>query len=1856
MLKNLLLLIMLSVSFSGFSQVKEDGNKPKRLIDYITNSLKTKENGQYKEVQQYKDTYKVDFSSKEFRKYKKEFSGKLTFETADGGSHPITTEEFLVRFKDGVSVSEMINITSSLDGVKGIKEDKIFTPRNIAFVTLDQVGDFKSLFDAIRTLNNHPKVDYAHLMYKGSGDTNFGTTGITMVKLRSASDYNFLVQQAGRFGARVMEEKGIPNKNVYFLEASNSSNFDVDKLTQSLAKTKRFEYVESDVLMTNLRSNTNDPLVGDQWGLNNDAVNTAPWGGTADVDINAFEAWALADGAGIRIAIIDEGVDLDHPDLDVLPGFDATGGGSAGDATGNDAHGTACGGIAAGIGDNNIGVSGVANAASVVPIRFLVGGSGSTADAITAVFWANNEGMADVTSNSWGGGGFSQALLDAIIDGGENGRGGLGTLFIAASGNGNSGVDFPAAYDNEYVVAVGAMTMCAERKNPASCDDEDFWGSNFGDELDVMGPSPKIVTSDIAGNAGYSSGDYTTTFNGTSAATPFVAGVVGLMLGNNPTLSAAETRTILEQSCRKLGTFDYQEGVPGHPNGSWDDEAGYGLVNAFEAVVLTNTGPEVIIDPTSTNRTLIEAEGCELFAEYEFAVTILGEYTGTDNPEVTVSFAGTALSPDDYEIVGSNVLTFTTGMAETQSFTVRTLSDGIDDANETIEFTISLDAGDTNTQLGPADFTTTTWTLLDATEPEERAEVGFTEEIDGAVVPGGSLNQITLDLDLDNFPGETTWEIVDDVLGGVVASGGPYTTSDDPVSEVLTLPDGNYTFTIFDSFGDGICCAFGVGSYTLTDSDGNVLASGGDFGGSESTSFTLGDVEPPSCFANDVTLDINLDNFPSETTWEIVENTSSSVVASGGPYTTGDNPVSVTVNLPDSEYTFTIFDQFSDGICCGFGAGSYTLTDSNGNVIVTGGEFGASESTTFCTSVDAGSQPVGTVNGALPIDGTIDEVVNCGDDFADYFIGVTTTACVTGEQDYTATINVDPSSTATEGEDFEFLSGNIVPFSGEDAETFILPIRFFGDGIAEGTETLILNITLSDDLADLGVSTTTITIIDVDLPVLTLSSISEIREADYNCDSTSNTFEITVNVDTCPDAVLNATMEISQDDSSVALVGDDFNFVGDTTYTLTNDNMMDPIVFTVEVFDDGILEGSEAMIFNLTFAEDLTASASNIPYEVTLMDPQGVTAPTTEAVGMIDFEGGLPAGWTFVEALEDGPNEFVVSGNTAMNGLAAHVTNDAEGSQIHEYDNQGGSDVYLISPLLSITESTPWDYLFQVEGEVGFFAFDFGFGGLIDGAVDINDTDAVIGSLFGNFLFGEPDPILLSEYLGATPDLFGIYEAGGFDGPVRIAYLFRSDGSITGQPPLGVDDIDLTNVESGNFIEANKMIGSEIPEYPLNSGIDTYYYNVEDLDIAMRMNSSSDHDCSSGYVAQSGTGTQQLISEFPDEFTSEKIFAFEAGTADRDATLDVGLYYTEAEITGWEAATGKSRDELYMFKAYDFIPVTCFGGDVQLTLLTDDFPGETTWELVDDSTGSIVASGGPYTTAGETINESFSLATGDYTFTIFDAFGDGICCGFGDGAYSLTSGGDTIVEGGAFGDSESTSFCVSDEVLELCQDYTDIDFAPVTLVPYANGYQAIASFDTGLSELTSFGISAIPSFTPGEFTAVQNEEQIDITFENKYSQDNISYFLFEEFTSDLEWVEFEIVTPNTTGIYELIDYFPYNGLNRYRVAAILNSGEIIYACLEAEAFFDPTNDFQISPNPAANNINIILSDGKVDGFVNLEIYDERGRIVMEQDLVSTTGVVRYDVDISELALGQYYVRIVAEDGFDRTTTFIKAAN
>ncbi len=305
-------------------------------------------------------------------------------------------------------------------------------------------------------------------------------------------------------------------------------------------------YVEPDAVITT-SATPNDPSLRQLWGMNN----TSQTGGVADADIDAPEAWDVSTGSrSVVVAVIDTGIDYRHSDLAANmwrnpgevagDGIDNDGNGFADDVYGwdfanNDAdpfddqgHGTHVAGTIGAVGNNGIGVAGVNWQVSMMGLKFLgADGSGSTSAAIAAINYATRMrrdfGINVVaTNNSWGGGGPSAALRDAIAAGE-----GVGILCVAAAGNEATNNDATASYPSGYASISVAATDSSNRLASFS---------NYGaTTVDVAAPGAGILST--TPNNTYS------TYSGTSMATPHVAGLVALLAAANPQATSAEIRS-----------------------------------------------------------------------------------------------------------------------------------------------------------------------------------------------------------------------------------------------------------------------------------------------------------------------------------------------------------------------------------------------------------------------------------------------------------------------------------------------------------------------------------------------------------------------------------------------------------------------------------------------------------------------------------------------------------------------------------------------------------------------------------------------------------------------------------------------------------------------------------------------------------------------------------------------------------------------------------------------------------------------------------------------------------------------------------------------------------------------------------------------------------------------------------------------------------------------------------------------------------------------------------------------------------------------------------------------------------------
>ncbi|GFO62801.1 S8 family serine peptidase [Geomonas paludis] len=313
------------------------------------------------------------------------------------------------------------------------------------------------------------------------------------------------------------------------------------------------QYAEPNMVFQ-LQAQPNDPLFAWQWGLEN------LWRGNPGADIKAPAAWDITTGsADVVVATIDSGIDYTHPDLAAnvwgntqeIPGngIDDDGNGfiddvyginaitGSGDPFDDNGHGTHVAGTIGAVGNNSTGVVGVNWNVKIMACKFVdAAGQGNTSDAITCLQYIRQmkeRGVPVIASNnSWGGGDYSQALLDAIDNQ-------AGTLFVASAGNYTQDSDripfYPSAYPSADIISVGASDSM----------DEVAYFSNYGKKsVDLLAPGANIVSTLPAVNEWGFAGGYGE-LSGTSMAAPHVTGVVALAKAADPSRNASTLRNLI---------------------------------------------------------------------------------------------------------------------------------------------------------------------------------------------------------------------------------------------------------------------------------------------------------------------------------------------------------------------------------------------------------------------------------------------------------------------------------------------------------------------------------------------------------------------------------------------------------------------------------------------------------------------------------------------------------------------------------------------------------------------------------------------------------------------------------------------------------------------------------------------------------------------------------------------------------------------------------------------------------------------------------------------------------------------------------------------------------------------------------------------------------------------------------------------------------------------------------------------------------------------------------------------------------------------------------------------------------------
>jgi hypothetical protein len=244
-------------------------------------------------------------------------------------------------------------------------------------------------------------------------------------------------------------------------------------------------------------------------------------------------------------------------------------------------HGTACAGIVAARLDNSQGVAGLAGGARVMAIATA---TWADVDIAEGLYFAADNGAGVVSMSfgvypSWNFWDFD-LIRDALQHAHDK-----GLVLVAASGN----EDIPASRfpgSDARTLTVGGSNRDDERKRTGDASSESWWGACYGPDLDVVAPCLEIPTTDRLGGTGYDATDYYDRFNGTSSATPCVAGLAALILSLRPGLSNVEVRSIIESTCDKISPNLYTYSNAGSkPSGTWNEEVGYGRINAERALL-----------------------------------------------------------------------------------------------------------------------------------------------------------------------------------------------------------------------------------------------------------------------------------------------------------------------------------------------------------------------------------------------------------------------------------------------------------------------------------------------------------------------------------------------------------------------------------------------------------------------------------------------------------------------------------------------------------------------------------------------------------------------------------------------------------------------------------------------------------------------------------------------------------------------------------------------------------------------------------------------------------------------------------------------------------------------------------------------------------------------------------------------------------------------------------------------------------------------------------------------------------------------------------------------------------------------
>lgn len=357
---------------------------------------------------------------------------------------------------------------------------------------------------------------------------------------------------------------------------------------------------------------------------------------------------------------------------------------------------------------------------------------------------------------------------------------------------------------------------------------------------------------------------------------------------------------------------------------------------------------------------------------------------------------------------------------------------------------------------------------------------------------------------------------------------------------------------------------------------------------------------------------------------------------------------------------------------------------------------------------------------------------------------------------------------------------------------------------------------------------------------------------------------------------------------------------------------------------------------------------------------------------------------------------------------------------------------------------------------------------------------------------------------------------------------------------------------------------------------------------------------------------------------------------------------------------------------------TCNDNELTLTITTDNYPGETTWTVTNGS--GTVASGGPYSSANTTYTESICLVDDCYDFTINDSYGDGICCSYGNGSYTLeASDGSTIISGGSFTSSQTTSFC---EPAGGGSNCIEIDFNNYTIDSYGgsqdNGTSSDVGGGNGVAIFNNAWKSIALNYTVTANTVIEFQfgstaggEIHGIGFDNNNSIS--SGFTFQlygtqnwgnrdfDYTTFGSWQSFTIpVGQYYTGTFDRLffvddnDANPTTGNSYFQSIKIyegascnpIQGGEIVESTPRSgtTAMVDGIPDeegmstLNVYPNPTSDIINIDL-ESTIGVASKVSLYNLMGQIIHTEDILVSKGTNTVRLSTDNIQSGTYMVKI-----------------